>query len=586
MGSGGGTQVAAMFASLGLKVDDAQWAIGKQKIMAMSSLAAQRERAQQANSAAAAKSAAVSTRAQQAQVRAAQQGNAMIAQARNSSTRAQAKQYLQSQSAMAKAAQASQASHKGLLSTLGGVKSSLLSVQTAIGGYVASLGLHSAYDHLIGFNEEIQNAKISLSAMLQGNMGGSWEQAKTNAENLYLEFQKFSTTTPVTTKEILEFGRGVAVATFQAGGSIKDLTTITEMGTVAAKTLGANSQYAALELTLMLQGTVSHRMRFVQQLLGLAHVSMEQFRAMNAKQRLATVTGVLTSGPMQRANQEMAASFTGVTSTLWDKLQIALGKVGLPLFQALTAAVAGINVWLERNAETIDRIGKAVGTALADGFAVIKDLAMQVYGVFERNRDVIMRLIGLVGMNLVEALKMMVDWLGAGLKAAETILKFLDTGTGKFITMLAMTPGLLLEISEAVGGLGDMFDALAKSSAIQVLLFLAEKLDDLFGGGGGEGGGDMDELARARSEYIARKSGTEFWNTYDARPSLALPSGAMQGGAGGVLQTRSVSVSVGDIHVHSPSADPAAVATETRKQLDAHLTDLFRQTHDVVAGSR
>lgn len=581
MGSGG-TQVAAMFASLGLKVDDAQWAVGKQKIMAMSSLAAQRERAQQANSAAAAKSAAVSTRAQQAQVRAAQQGNAMIAQARNSSTRAQAKQYLQSQSAMAKAAQASQASHKGLLSTLGGVKSSLLSVQTAIGGYVASLGLHSAYEHLIGFNEEIQNAKISLSAMLQGNMGGSWEKAKTNAENLYLEFQKFSTTTPVTTQEILEFGRGVAVATFQAGGSIKDLTTITEMGTVAAKTLGANSQYAALELTMMLEGTVSHRMRFVQQLLGLAHVSMEQFRAMNAAQRLGTVKRVLTSEPMQQANKAMADSFTGVTSTLWDKLQIMLGKVGLPLFEGITAAVADINAWLERNKTTIEAIGKAIGGGLLDGFNTIKELALKVYGVFERNREVIMRLVGLVGMNLVTALKMMVDWMGAGLIAAENILKFLNTGIGKFLTMLAATPGILLQIAEMAGGIGDMLDALANSSAVRVLLFLAEKIGDLFGGGGGEGGGDMDELAKARAAYIQQKQ----WDKINADTGFLAPRGSAGDAASGIVQTRSVRVSVGDIHVHAPNADPEQVAAATRKQLDAHLTDLFRQTHDVVSGSR
>jgi hypothetical protein len=292
---------------------------------------------------------------------------------------------------------------------------------------------------------------------------------------------------------------------------------------------------------------------------------------------------------MRRANAEMAGSFTGVTSTLKDKLQIALGKVGLPLFQAITQTVADINAWLERNADTIERIGKAVGGALATGFGVVKDLALQVYGLFERNHEVITRLLGLVGQNLVSALKMMVDWFGAGLKAAEGVLQFLNTGYGKFLTMIAATPGLLIQISELVGGLGDLFDALAQSSAIRVLVYLAEKLDDVLGNGGGESGGesggDMDELARRRADYVLRKSGEEFWRNYDNRPTLALPRGGVEGGGDRAL-AQTVSVSVGDIHVNAPNADPEAVAQQTKRALDSHLNDMFRKTHDQLNGAR
>ena len=233
MGSaGGGSQVADLYASLGLRFDHAAWSKGTSLLTSTQGLVGK-------------------------QLQQAQQGNALIVRTRNATLRAQVQSHQQAQAQMAKASAAAQAQNQGLFSSLKSVTAGILSAKTAIVGYVAALGLHRAYDALVGFNSEVQDAKISLSAMLQGNMGGSWDAAKSNAEALYLEFQKFSTTTPVTTQEVLEFGRGVAVATFQAGGKIKDLTTITEMGTVAAKTLGVNSQYAALELTMMLEGTVS-----------------------------------------------------------------------------------------------------------------------------------------------------------------------------------------------------------------------------------------------------------------------------------------------------------------------------------------
>lgn len=232
---------------------------------------------------------------------------------------------------------------------------------------------HEAKKALIDFNSGVENAKISLSAMIQGNRGGTWERASEQAGKLYDEFQAFSQTTPVTTQQMLEFGRGVAVATFQAGGGIKDLTTITEMGTVAAKTLGYESSYAALELTEMLQGNVTKRMRFAQQLLGMAHSSEEEFKKLNSDQRRELVEKVLTSEAMRNANAGMAGSWSGITSTFEDRMQITLGKVGLPLFTAIKMEIKGWSDWMEQNKRRVEEIGQTLGGGLATGFGVLKD---------------------------------------------------------------------------------------------------------------------------------------------------------------------------------------------------------------------
>lgn len=576
MGSGG-TQVASMYASLGLQINQAQWAAGKAQLQSTASLV---NRASQQ----------YGPLSPTAALRQAQRGNAMIAQARNASVRSQAQQYTQSQAAMAKAAKASQASHKGLLATFGEVKSGLLSVQTAIAGYVASIAGTAVYNKLIAFNQNVEDSRDKIAGMLSIAKHSDFTKELTVADGLMANLQRRAAALPGKTVEYVDMLSQIAGPVTDAKLSVQELEDITVGAVVAAKSFHIEIGQSARDVQGALRGQFNARDMLTRPLLEARGFKGEagraRFNALSEARRAAEVKAAFTSPQLTAMANRQGKSFGGLLSTLEEAIDQFFARIGKPLFGALTKTFGEIAAWLDRHKATIDAIADSVGGSLATAFGVVKDLAMKLYGLFDRNRDVLMRIVGIVGMNLVAALKMMVEWFGAGMTAAETILRFLDTGTGKFLTMLAMTPGLLLEISEAVGGLGDMFDALAKSSAIQVLLFLAEKLDDLFGGGGGEGGGDMDELARARSEYIARKSGTEFWNTYDARPSLALPSGAMQGGAGGVLQTRSVSVSVGDIHVHSPSADPAAVATETRKQLDAHLTDLFRQTHDVVAGSR
>jgi hypothetical protein len=237
---------------------------------------------------------------------------------------------------------------------------------------LAGSGIHAAKSAFIDFNRTVQDSKISLSAMLEGNYDSTWSQAQKGASNLYSEFQRFSQLTPVTTQEMLEFGQGIAVSTAQAGGSVKDIIKITEQGVVAAKALGAGGAYASLEISEMLQGNVSNRMRFVKQLLGMAHTNEEEFKKLGAKGRLSLVEKVIDSDAMKNATDAMQSSFSGVISTFEDKLQIGLGRAGKALFEKVTAELARWNEWLDRNGVKIDHIVDQVGSGLVKGFEMAK----------------------------------------------------------------------------------------------------------------------------------------------------------------------------------------------------------------------
>lgn len=240
----------------------------------------------------------------------------------------------------------------------------------AIAGALAG---HEVKKALIDFNAGVESAKIGLSTMIQGNLGGTWDAAKEKASALYDEFQKFSVMTPVTTSEILTFGKAVAVATFQASGGMQDLVKVTEQGVIAAKAFGYESGYAAMELSHMLSGNVNKRMVFAQQLLGMAHMTEEEFKKLNAEQRLGVVEKVLGSDAMKNAAQEFGKSWAGVTSTLEDKLQITFGRMGKPLFEAMKTEFARWNSWLDENKIKIDEIGHSIADGLVKGFGFVKD---------------------------------------------------------------------------------------------------------------------------------------------------------------------------------------------------------------------
>jgi hypothetical protein len=254
---------------------------------------------------------------------------------------------------------------------------SLTSTLAGVGAAAASyLGFHQAYKSLVDYNSEIEQMKISLTAILSLDVGGTFAENQTKAAGLFDEFQKFSKTAPVTTKQVMEFGNSVSAAVFGAGGNMKDFIEITEKGIIASKVFGGgrNAAYAALEMQELLSGNVNKRMQFAMQVLHAAHVSEEAFKAMKGQERISVIRGVLGSDAMKEANKAFGESFTGVTSTLVDNIEILLGKVGLPIFKAISAEIGRWNEWIEKNNTAIEGFATKFGQALVDGFQSIKSI--------------------------------------------------------------------------------------------------------------------------------------------------------------------------------------------------------------------
>ena len=236
-------------------------------------------------------------------------------------------------------------------------------------------GVEKAKELFIGFNAEVQTAKIQLQSAIGVNFKKSWEQAGEVSNEFFEDFEKMAEEFPVSAKELAESAQQIGVGVAKAHGNMEDLVLITERGAIAQKAFGLSSR----ELMLALEGRVRASSTGGAALLNAVGMNPEQWRKLTAESRLQLTKKFLQSDMLTKAGEEISGSFAGQASILKDRLEVAAGKVGLPLFKALNEELKGWNEWLTKNADKIEHMGHVVGEKLVEGFEVLKDVASFLY---------------------------------------------------------------------------------------------------------------------------------------------------------------------------------------------------------------
>lgn len=257
---------------------------------------------------------------------------------------------------------------KKLGDVLGGLKS-------VVGLVGAGLLFREGAKALIGFNADLDKMRIQLGGIISMNMGKPFAQASQEADALFLRFQEAAKKSPAMTKDFIEMSSGIAAAAAQAGMGLNQLHDLTVGAVTAATVFGMRGDIAALDVTQMLQGAVSVKDRMARALLASQGITDHTaFNKMEQKDRASVVMRALNDPKLKDAAESFGASFSGQWSTLADQIQIALGKVGLPLFREVTKEITSWNQWIERNPEAIKNFAKEVGGGLVDAFRMLKDV--------------------------------------------------------------------------------------------------------------------------------------------------------------------------------------------------------------------
>lgn len=401
---------------------------------------------------------------------------------------------------------------EGLSKHGAGVGNMLSHIGVAIAG---AFGLHKGYEALVGFNAEMQDMKITMTALTQANLNEPFELARVQMDAMVDDFTAFAKQSPLTTKEIVEFAQNVEAGVFSANGSLQDFKVISEQGALAAKMLGADANYAGVEIQELLMGAVRKNMRFARNLLGFAgEKDTEAFNAKSDLERLEIVKKALTSPAMKQAGKQFQESFTGVTSTLKDQLQLIFGQIGLPLFKALTDEVKKWTEWLDKNPDKIRQFAADFQEALAEGFAMMKEIA----GFIVEHKDLLLM-------------------LAKAYLASKAVGVVSSTVGGLAQTLASLTagPGSFSALGLSVGGVVVALGALAATAQ-----FTADAVDkahdqDI------AAQSDWPVIMRGMKEYYEGRKGSFAPGSREARTA----AGAGQGAADLMLAKRMLSEAEG-----------------------------------------
>lgn len=243
---------------------------------------------------------------------------------------------------------------------------------------VSAFGARMAGKALIGFNSTVEDTKNQIAGMLALTKKTDLSAELGNADRLFGNLQKRANTLPGTTMEYARMAGMLTQPIIDAGLGMKDLEDITINSVVGAKALGVEWQAAARDIDQALRGQYHSVDQFTGKLLGSIGYKGEEgrakFNAMGAEQRAAELKRALTQKQLTQLASAQGQTFSGALSTLQDSLEQFVGKVGVPLFKAITAELKNWNAWIDKNSDRVDEIAKSIGQGLVDGFRFVKDV--------------------------------------------------------------------------------------------------------------------------------------------------------------------------------------------------------------------
>ncbi len=262
---------------------------------------------------------------------------------------------------------------KELKATTDSVTSSMVRMGLAV---VGAFGARAAGKALIGFNGTVEDTKNSIAGMLALSKKTDLSAELGNADRLFANLQKRAATLPGTTMEYATMAGMLTQPITDAGLGMKDLEDLTVNTVVAAKALRVESGAAARDVDQALRGQYHSTDVFTGKLLGSVGYKGEEGRAkfnnLDGDKRAQELKRAVMQKQIGQLANAQGQTFSGVLSTLQDTIEQTLGKIGLPLFKAITAEIKDWNAYLDKNSGIVDVWAHKIGEGLVDAFGVVK----------------------------------------------------------------------------------------------------------------------------------------------------------------------------------------------------------------------
>lgn len=269
----------------------------------------------------------------------------------------------------------------------GFLKSGLGSVAAAAAGV---FGLREAKKSLIDFNSDLEQAKIQMAGLFELNSGGAFNDNMAKAGDLVGRLQQKAKASVGTTKDMVDMAAMLAQPFSTVNASVAEMTDLTAAAVVGSKSMGIAAEVAARDIDQAMRGQFHAVDQFTGKILAPLGFSGEEgrrkFNLLSQVERFNKIRTALKApalGDMAKAQEK---SFAGVFSTFEDNLQMFMGRVGLPLFKAITKEIDKWNSWSEQNGPRLEQIATSIASGLTDAFEFIKTAV----GFLADNRETIL----------------------------------------------------------------------------------------------------------------------------------------------------------------------------------------------------
>lgn len=242
-------------------------------------------------------------------------------------------------------------------------------------GFGAFFASGALFKGLVGFNAKLEDAKLGIAGMLALVRKTSVTDELKTASQLYDDIRKKAADLPGTTQEYVEALQRMTQPVLSAGGGLEDLKEIVADTITLAKTSGiATPKVAVTDVIQAIGGRFATTDFFLQMVLGQkfdGEQGRKRFRKLSKSERLKEIKEAFSAQQIEELQKRQAKTFSSQMDKMKEALQQFLGRVGLPLFKALTSALQRANEWLKNNQETVEKLADKIGGALSWAFGVL-----------------------------------------------------------------------------------------------------------------------------------------------------------------------------------------------------------------------
>lgn len=252
-------------------------------------------------------------------------------------------------------------------------------------------GFDKAKSAFIDFNSSIEDTKNQIAGMMALATHTDLTDNLGKADKMMANLQARAAKLPGTTAEYANMLGRLTQPILDAKLGMKDLEDLTVNSVIAAKGLHVDWEVAARDIEQALAGQYHAIDPFSRNVLGSigykGEAGRKKYNALSAAKRATEYKRALMQKQFTQLGEAQGGTFSGMMSTLQDTIQRTLGKVGMPLFKAVSAHLKQWLVWLDKNSAKIERIATIVGHYLLKAFefvgAVVEKLVEGISEAYE-----------------------------------------------------------------------------------------------------------------------------------------------------------------------------------------------------------